>query len=102
MILLHNHEDFVFIDSGSTHSFISSYFARKLGVVPTRLGKNLGVGTVVRDNLIVDSVIRGCSILVVGYEFKPDVVLLPFEEFDIILGMVVQKPSQFEVPQEGD
>ncbi|CAN1154462.1 Transposon Ty3-I Gag-Pol polyprotein [Linum perenne] len=87
MILIHSQPAFVLMDSGSTHSFISTKFVRALGVVPTRLGQNFGVRTPVGDTLIVDSLIRECIIMVAGYEFQADLILLPFDEFDIILGM---------------
>ncbi|CAN1777094.1 Transposon Ty3-G Gag-Pol polyprotein [Linum perenne] len=87
MISIHGQHAFVLMDSGSTHSFISSKFARALGVVPTLLGQNLGVRTPVGNTLIVNSLICECTIIVAGYEFEADLILLPFDEFDIILGM---------------
>ncbi|CAL1410109.1 unnamed protein product [Linum trigynum] len=87
MITLYRHSAFVLIDSGSTHSFISTKFARNLRIPSVKLGQNLGVRTPVGDTLIVDSVIRNCTITVAGYEFEANLIILPFDEFDVILGM---------------
>ncbi|CAN1782449.1 Transposon Ty3-I Gag-Pol polyprotein [Linum perenne] len=87
MISIHGQPAFVLMDSGSAHSFISSMFSRALGVVPTLLGQNLGVRTPVGNTLIVNSLIRECTIMVAGYEFPADLILLPIDEFDIILGI---------------
>ncbi|CAN1821649.1 hypothetical protein LINPERHAP1_LOCUS29608, partial [Linum perenne] len=67
--------------------FISSTFAHKLGIEPTPLGQNLGVRTPVGDTLIVDSVFRSCVIVIAGYDTIVDLILLPFYEIDVILGM---------------
>ncbi|CAN1853234.1 hypothetical protein LINPERHAP1_LOCUS40949 [Linum perenne] len=56
MITIFGQPAFALMDSGSTHLFISSTFAHKLGIEPTPLGQNLGVRTPVGDTLIVDSV----------------------------------------------
>ncbi|CAL1353211.1 unnamed protein product [Linum trigynum] len=87
MISLYHQPAFVLFDSGSTHSFISTKLARTLGIPFVRLGQNLGVRTPVGDTLIVDSVIRDCAITVAGHEFEANLILLPFDEFDVILGM---------------
>ncbi|CAN1787445.1 hypothetical protein LINPERHAP1_LOCUS17654 [Linum perenne] len=87
LITIFGQPAFALMDSGSTHSFISSTFAHKLGIEPTPLGQNLGVRTPVGDTLIVDSVFRSCVIVIAGYDTIVDLILLPFYEIDVILGM---------------
>ncbi|CAN1137140.1 Transposon Ty3-G Gag-Pol polyprotein [Linum perenne] len=86
MITIFGQPAFALMDSGSTHSFISSTFAHKLGIEPTSLGQNLGVRTPVSDTLIVDSVFQSCVIVIAGYDTIVNLILL-FYEIDVILGM---------------
>ncbi|CAN1148539.1 hypothetical protein LINPERHAP2_LOCUS16539 [Linum perenne] len=70
MITIFGQPAFALMDSGSTHSFISSTFAHKLGIEPTPLGQNLGVRTPVGDTLIADSVFQSCVIVIAGYDSR--------------------------------
>ncbi|CAL1400329.1 unnamed protein product [Linum trigynum] len=78
---------YALIDTGSSHSFMSYTFAHMLRLVPDKLGYTLCVKTPVGDTLKVDSVIRSSFICVEGAFLAADLILLPFDEFDVILGM---------------
>lgn len=45
------------------------------------------VSNPIGQSVIVDKVYRNCPLKVQGYEFPTDLMLLPFDEFNIILGM---------------
>ena len=70
----------VLFDSGATHSFISNACVGRLNLVKRDLGCELLVST-------PSSVCVGCSMEVVGYRFKVNLVCLPLEGLDVILGM---------------
>ncbi|KAA3484284.1 DNA/RNA polymerases superfamily protein [Gossypium australe] len=59
------------IDPGSTHSYICTNLILK---PPGQC-------------VMVDKVCKNCSLMVKGYCFSDDLMLLPFDEFDVILGM---------------
>ncbi|CAN1768730.1 Retrovirus-related Pol polyprotein from transposon 17.6 [Linum perenne] len=78
---------YALFDSGSTHSFVSEKCLSSLGVVASSLSVSWGVRTPLGTSVRVDRVCRGCKVLVGGVEFLADLMVLPFNEFDVILGM---------------
>ena len=77
----------VLFDSGSTHSFISHSFARRLNMIPETLDFELSVDTPSGHVLCTDKVYKSCNVLVSGRELEANLVLLDMYEFDVILGM---------------
>ena len=77
----------VLIDSGSTHSFISPYFAMKLHKNREAMNNALMVVTPVGNSLIVDQIYRNCVITIESHDLLVDLILLEFQDFDAILGM---------------
>ena len=51
------------------------------------LGFELNVATPLRDMIIVNSIYRDCVIQVETARLHADLILMPFRNFDIILGM---------------
>ncbi|CAL1409480.1 unnamed protein product [Linum trigynum] len=111
-VYLYGRPAFVLFDSGSTHSFIADKFDRMLRLPSIKLSQNLGVRTPIGDTLIVDSVIRDCPIIVAGYEIEANLILLPFDEIDVVLGMdwlsknrakvdCYKKEVSFEIERKG-
>ena len=77
----------VLIDSGSTHSFISSYFAMKLHRNRETMSNALMVVTPVGNSLIIDHIYRNYVITIESHDLLVDLILLEFQDFNTILGM---------------
>jgi len=77
----------VLFDSGATHSFISNVCVGRLQLVTRDLGCELLVSTSSSGQVATSSVCVGCSMKVAGRRFKVNLVCLPLEELDVILGM---------------
>ena len=78
---------YALFDTGSTHSFISCQFALLLKVVPEELGYSLKVTTPVGKTVEIKSVIWNVFLNVEGFPLSANLMLLSFDEFDVILGM---------------
>ncbi|XP_027903585.1 uncharacterized protein LOC114163474 [Vigna unguiculata] len=77
----------VLFDSGATYSFISNVCVRRLNLVARDLGCELLVSTPSSGQVATSSVYVGCSVEVAGHRFKVNLVCLPLEGLDVILGM---------------
>ncbi|XP_073226982.1 uncharacterized protein [Cicer arietinum] len=77
----------VLFDLGATHSFVSSWFATRLGKCSSSLEEPLVVATPVGGNLLAKSVYRCCDITIDGKVFSVDLVVIDLIDFDVILGM---------------
>ena len=77
----------VLIDPGSTHSYMSASFASHVEEVPNDLIEEIIVSTPVGNSVNCNKVYKDCLIVVDGCETRADLVLLPLNEFDVILGM---------------
>ena len=86
-ILVYELEAYVLIDPRSTHSFISQSFASHLHACFEPLGYELGVTTPLGELIIVNSVYWNCEIQIEAVKLQADLILLPFQNFDVILGM---------------
>ncbi|XP_022870780.1 uncharacterized protein LOC111390021 [Olea europaea var. sylvestris] len=77
----------VLLDSGATHSFVSTEYVRRLGRTPDihELSYSVTIppGDVQQTNLIV----RACTILTENREFYANLIVLDMKDYDIILGM---------------
>jgi len=77
----------VLFDSGATHSFISNVCVGRLQLVTRDLGCELLVSTPSSSQVATSSICIGCSMEVAGRRFKVNLVCLPLEGLDVILGM---------------
>ena len=77
----------VLIDSGSTHSFISSAFARKLHIEPEHLNYILHVRTPMKKSQTTDIIYKNCKVKVRDKELAINLIVLNMFDFDVILGM---------------
>ena len=77
----------VLFDPGATHSFVSLYFAPRLGKSSSFLDETLVVTTPVGDNVLAKSVYCSCDISIEGKVLPADLVVLNMVDFDVILGM---------------
>ncbi|KAA3484197.1 DNA/RNA polymerases superfamily protein [Gossypium australe] len=75
------------IDPGSTHSYICTnlVIVKNLPVESTKFV--VKVSNPLGQCVMVDKICKNCSLMVKGYCFSTDLILLPFDEFDVFLGM---------------
>ena len=85
--LLFNHSVLLLFDLGATHSFVSKECMRRLGLVVHDLGCELTISTPASGQVSTNSVCAQCSIEVAGRRFKVNLICLPLEGLDMILGM---------------
>ncbi|GKF89386.1 reverse transcriptase domain-containing protein [Tanacetum coccineum] len=87
MFLLNNHYASMLFDSGADRSFVSSTFSALLDVIPSTLDVSYAVelvdGTVAETN----TVLRGCTLGLLGHPFNIDRIPVELGSFDVIIGM---------------
>ncbi|XP_070016384.1 uncharacterized protein [Nicotiana sylvestris] len=99
------------IDPGSTHSYVSSYFALRFSRQPELLNDPFLVATPVEGSLLAEYVYRACQIRVEGRDTLADLIVLDMIDFDMLMGMdwlssyyaIVDchaKIVKFEIPNE--
>ncbi|XP_017410663.2 uncharacterized protein LOC108322887 [Vigna angularis] len=77
----------VLFDSGATHSFISKECVEKLGLSVRELQFDLVVSTPTADEVRTTTYCAKCSIVVEGRRFKVNLICLPLQGLEVILGM---------------
>ncbi|TYK29162.1 DNA/RNA polymerases superfamily protein [Cucumis melo var. makuwa] len=109
----------VLLDSGATHSFISSMFLTKLNRMLEPLSEELVICTPVGDVLLVSEVLRDCEVVMEGLCMLMDILPLELQALDVILRMdflfthyasmnchrkevIFRKPSSTEVVFRGE
>ena len=75
------------IDPGATHSFTSSHLAHKLQLQYDDMISRLCVRTPLEENVIVNRECKGNRIEIGGNKLRVDLVVMPLQYFDLILGM---------------
>lgn len=74
------------VDSGSTHSFLDTAVAKRVGF-PTQFIKSQNVLVANGKKLQSNSMCRNFEWRTQGTEFKTDVLIMPITGFELILGM---------------
>jgi len=77
----------VLYDSGATHSFVSNACVKRLGVSVCELQCELVVSTMASYLVGMSSLCARCSVEVEGRGYKVNLICLPLQEFEVILGM---------------
>ena len=78
----------ILIDPGSTHSFARPRFLKKLGFQSELLPYLVEVRTPTGDKKVeTDKIYRGCEVIIFGRVFSADLISLPINGYDVILGM---------------
>lgn len=80
MLYVVGYSAYLLFDSRATHSFIMLYVTKHVGLVATPLEKLLEVSSALEKKTFVDSVMRGCVILIGDYELPTDLVVLDLRE----------------------
>ncbi|GKF52876.1 putative reverse transcriptase domain-containing protein [Tanacetum coccineum] len=85
--LLSNHYASMLFNSGVDRSFVSSTFSALLDVTPSTLDVSYAIeladGRVVETN----TVLRGCTLGLLGHPFNIDLMPIELGSFDVIIGM---------------
>ncbi|XP_070045078.1 uncharacterized protein [Nicotiana tomentosiformis] len=86
-IRVYSRDASVLFDLGSTHSYVSSYFASYLVVPHDSLSAPVYVSTLVGDAIVLDRVYHLRVVTVGSLETSVDLLLLDMVDFDVILCM---------------
>ena len=78
---------FALFDPGSTHSYICSSIASRKGMIVEQLAFDIVVTNLLGHSVVVNQVYRAVPIQVESVVLPADLIDLPFQEFDLILGM---------------
>ncbi|GJX79475.1 putative reverse transcriptase domain-containing protein [Tanacetum coccineum] len=85
--LLNNHYASMLFDSGADRSFVSSTFSALLDVVPSTLDVSYAVELADRRVAKTNTVLRGCTLELLGHTFNIDLMHIELDSFDVIIGM---------------
>ncbi|KAG8503904.1 hypothetical protein CXB51_001877 [Gossypium anomalum] len=84
---LYNINVMALIDPGSTHSHVCMKLMSSISMPIESTEFVIKVSNPLGKHVLVDKVCRNCPLMIRGYCFPADLMLLPFDEFDVILGM---------------
>ena len=84
---LYDSEMHALIDRGSSHSYVCMEHVFDKVLEMEKLAYDMHVTSSLGHNISVNSVYRNCPIVIQAIEFLADLITLPFQEFDLILGM---------------
>nr|GFB29204.1 reverse transcriptase domain-containing protein [Tanacetum cinerariifolium] len=85
--LLNNHYDFVLFDSGIDRSFVLTTFSTLLDVTPDTLDVSYAVELVNGRVSKTNTMLRGCTLGLLGHPFNIDLMPVELGSFDIITGI---------------
>ncbi|KAA3477559.1 DNA/RNA polymerases superfamily protein [Gossypium australe] len=84
---LHDTSVIALIDLGSTYSYVCMRLACSLSMIVESTEIVVNVSNPLGKHVLVDKVCRNCSLTIRGHCFPANLMLLPFDEFDLIFGM---------------
>lgn len=77
----------VLIDPGASHSYIAQNFDRKLDLPSMSLPYTPEVNTPLGESWLVQTIFKDCPIMIGSETLPVDLVPLPLNDFEVILGM---------------
>ncbi|KAA3484045.1 Gag protease polyprotein-like protein [Gossypium australe] len=84
---LHDIPVVALIDSGSAHSYICLKLASSMIMIVESMKFVVKVSNPLGKHVLVDKVCRNCPLIIRCHCFSANLMLLSFDEFDLILGM---------------
>ena len=84
---LYDIEMHALIDPGSTHSYVCIEHVFDKITLVGRLLCDMHVTSPLGQSVKVNRVYKNCPIVIQDREFSANLIVLPFQEFDLILGM---------------
>ncbi|GKA19537.1 putative reverse transcriptase domain-containing protein [Tanacetum coccineum] len=85
--LLNNHYAFILFDSGADRSFVSTTFSTLLDITLDTLDVSYAVELAEGRISETNTVLRGCTLGLLGHPFNIDLMLVELGSFDAIIGM---------------
>ncbi|GJW34214.1 putative reverse transcriptase domain-containing protein [Tanacetum coccineum] len=85
--LLNNHYAFILFDSGADRSFVSTTFSTLLDITPDTLDVSYAVELADRRISKTNTVLRGCTLGLLGHPFNIDLMPVELGSFDAIIDM---------------
>nr|GEU47034.1 ATP-dependent DNA helicase PIF1-like [Tanacetum cinerariifolium] len=85
--LLNNHYAFVLFDSGTDRSFMSTAFSTLLDVSPDTVDVSYAVELANERISEINTILRACTLGLLGHPFSIDLIPVELGSFDIIIGM---------------
>jgi len=86
-VFINNNPLIATIDTGATHSFISSSFVERLGLVVTPLPCGMVIDTPTNGSVTTSLVCAKCPVSFGCVDFELDLVCLSLKHVDVIFGM---------------
>ncbi|GJY33347.1 putative reverse transcriptase domain-containing protein, partial [Tanacetum coccineum] len=84
---LNNHYAFMIFDSGADKSFVSTTFSALLDVTLDTLDVSYAVKLADRRISKTNTILRGCTLGLLGHPFNIDLIPVELGSFDVIIGM---------------
>ncbi|GJW52362.1 putative reverse transcriptase domain-containing protein [Tanacetum coccineum] len=85
--LLNDHHASMLFDSGTDRSFVSNTFSALLDITPSALDVSYAVELADGRTLKTNTVLRGCTLGLLGHPFNINLMPIELSSFDIIIGM---------------
>ncbi|GJW60482.1 putative reverse transcriptase domain-containing protein [Tanacetum coccineum] len=85
--LLNYHHAYMLFDSGADISFVSNTFSALLDIIPYALDVSYAVELADGRTSETNTVLRGCTLGLLGHPFNIDLMLIDLGSFDVIIGM---------------
>ncbi|GKC70854.1 putative reverse transcriptase domain-containing protein [Tanacetum coccineum] len=85
--LLNNHYAFVLFDSGADRSFVLTTFSTLLDIIPDTLDISYVVELADGRTSETNTILRGCTLRLLGHPFNIDLMPVEFGSFDVIIGI---------------
>ncbi|GKA69495.1 putative reverse transcriptase domain-containing protein [Tanacetum coccineum] len=85
--LLNNHYDSMIFDSGAYRSFVLTTFSTLLDITPDTLDVSYAVELADGRIFETNTILRGCTLGLLGHPFNIDLMPVELGSFDVIIGM---------------
>ncbi|GJR36312.1 putative reverse transcriptase domain-containing protein [Tanacetum coccineum] len=85
--LLNDHHAYMLFDSGADRSFVSNTFSTLLDITPYALDVSYVVELADGRTLETNTMLRGCTLGLLGHPFNIDLMPIELGSFDVIIGM---------------
>ncbi|GJU44900.1 reverse transcriptase domain-containing protein [Tanacetum coccineum] len=85
--LLNDHHAYMLFDSGADRSFVSNTFSALLDIIPSALDVSYAVELADGRTSKTNTVLRGCTLGLLGHPFNIDLMPIDLGSFDVIIGM---------------
>ncbi|GJY11746.1 putative reverse transcriptase domain-containing protein [Tanacetum coccineum] len=85
--LLNDHHAYMLFDSDADRSFVSNTFSALLDIIPSALDVSYVVELADRRTSETNTMLRGCTLGLLGHPFNIDLMPIDLGSFDVIIGM---------------